>query len=212
MATMGAWVVKVSHGGKVAEKRVSKKISPESVMSGTRYKKEKYEILKHFLGEHIPDSMFLASSVEGDKGKIRPAEVTLQRRIDGLRLDQLADTAKDNPILHGNILSLMTRLQYMYSIIGEANARSAHNASIDAKLDLGGVSDFVRSVPLDTTLSMNDARRAAMKNKSPNILVDPKTLDVYCIDFDQGDWNEGMSGTKELAFNLDEQRRHARVK
>ncbi|MDQ3094262.1 MAG: hypothetical protein M3Q70_03760 [bacterium] len=203
----GDWVLKVSHKNIGAEHKRDWSQDPvESAISGTRYKKEKYEVLKHFLGNFIPESLFLVAGVGTQAGGQRPAEVTIQRRVPQYTISDLHESQKDDPRLSQNILELMTRLQYMYSVVGEANGRSANRASIDVKLDLGGVSDFVRSKPLSSKFEINDAAKTVRKNNSPNLLVDPESMQLYCIDFDQGDWNPGMSGTKETVFAIDSHR------
>lgn len=203
----GEWAIKVSHRVPASEdKRNWTLDSVESAKRGTRYKKEKYEILKHFLGDYVPDSLFLIAEVEDSKHHRRPAEITLQKQLPNFRMDQLNEQQKGDPVLHMNILDLMTKLSYMYKVVGSANARVSWGAQVDTKLDLGGVSDFV-SYHLDDTITLADAAKTARKSHSPNLLVDPDTLAIFCIDYDQGDWNDGMTGTKELIFELDRRSR-----
>ncbi len=204
----GEWVVKVSHQGKGAEhKRDWDQDSTQAAISGTLYKKNKYDILKHFLGRFVPDSLFLASTVD-DNGLRRPAEVTLQKRVPDITLNKLTEAQKDDPRLHANILELLQKLQYMYSVIGEVNSRTAQGVNLDTKLDLGQVSSFVREQDIDYQFGADDAQIAAHKIKSPNLLVDPETMSLYCIDFDQGDWTPGMDEAKDLVFAIDERRLH----
>lgn len=208
MRESGDWVVKVSHRASSAKKRRDATLSPAAAAeSGTAYKKNKYDILKHFLGDFVPDSMFFVSTVQEPNGKLRPAEITVQRKVPNTRLDQLNAEKQSSPILHSNLLTLMKRLQYMYSVIGEVNARTSGGINLDAKLDLGGVSDFVQSHALDYEFTPEDAAVTAVKIGSPNLLVDPDTLDVYCIDYDQGDWTDGMDQAKSFAYEIDTHRK-----
>lgn len=207
MRATGDWVLKVSHRSMAAQHKRNWDVDPkEAAQTGTIYKKNKYEILKHFLGDYVPKSMFLTSTVR-QNGVARPAEITLQRRVPNVTLNNLTEAQKDDPRLHANILGLLQRLQYMYSVVGEANARSSQGAALDTKLDLGPISDFVRSYSLDHQFSEGDAAVTAHKIKSPNLLVDPDTLNLYAIDFDQGDWSPGMNEAKALVFDIDERRR-----
>jgi hypothetical protein len=91
----------------------------------------------------------------------------------------------------------------MFRVLGETNARVAQPSQLDAKLDLGGISDAVRGEELDHVFSAPEVETLIGANKSPNLLVNPDTLQLYCIDFDQGQWNEGMSYAKELAYGID---------
>jgi hypothetical protein len=94
----------------------------------------------------------------------------------------------------------------MYRILGEVNARTAQGINLDGKLDLGGVSDYVLSEELDNGLrhefTDEDVEHIVNTNKSPNLLVDPDTLQLYCIDFDQGQWYPGMDEAKQKALDL----------
>jgi len=202
-----AWVVKVSHRAQSNAKKRNPLLSQkEAAISGTMYKKNKYHILKHFLGDTIPDSEFITGNVtQGDK--TRPAEITFQKRVPQVQFNHLTEKQKSDPRLSTNVLALMEKLRYMYSVMGEANAMSGQGAAIDAKLDLGGVSDFVHSKDSDYEFTLQDAARTPYKNTSPNILVDPETLNIFCIDYDQGDWNPAMTSTMENAFGIDERRR-----
>lgn len=202
----GKWVVKVSHQAKGAEEKRDWSAPPTAAaISGTLYKRNKYDILKHFLGANIPDSLFLVSTVE-DQGRVRPAEITLQQKVPDFTLDKLTPNQKKNPLLHTNMLQLLTKLQYMYSVVGEANSRTSQAATLDTKLDLGQVSSFVRGESLDHQFDLKDSKKAVSKISSPNLLVDPETFNLYCIDFDQGDWGPGMDEAKELVFEIDDRR------
>lgn len=212
LISSGNWLAKVSHQGRGAEhKRDWSKDPTQAAITGTLYKRNKYDILKHFLGDFVPDSMFLVSSVE-DQGKVRPAEITLQTKVPNVTLDKLTPEQQADPRLHKKILTLLERLQYMYSVVGEANARTASSTSLDTKLDLGNVSSFVRSHSLDHQFTPEQAADAASRIASPNLLVDPETFNLYCIDFDQGDWSPGMDEAKNLVFEIDARRYESATK
>lgn len=207
LTATGDWVVKVSHQSKAAEHKRDWDIDPtEAAISGTKYKANKYEILKHFLGDYVPESSFFVSDVQEPNGKVRPAEITIQKRVPNFTMDDLTEDQKNDPVLHKNITNLMDRLQYMYSILGEVNARTADSVVLDAKLDLGGISDFVRAQDFGHHFTEEEAAKTAHRKGSPNLLVDPESLDIYTIDYDQGDWREGMAEARDFAFELDEKR------
>lgn len=207
MVASGDWVAKVSHSSMAAEKKRDLTASKtDAAISGTTYKQNKYDILKHFLGDFIPDSMFFVSTIEESNGKQRPAEITIQKRVPQFQLNQLTPAQQEDPRLHQNLQRLMTKMQYMYSVLGEVNARTSGGVNLDAKMDLGGVSDFVQTQDMDHTFTASEAERTVHKISSPNLLIDPETMDVFCIDYDQGDWTEGMNEAKEFAFTIDERR------
>jgi hypothetical protein len=208
LAALGDWVVKLSHKEHVqTRKSQNRSTNPtEAAILGTLYKRNKYDILKHFLGDHIPESMFLPTTIlEGSFE--RPAEVTIQKRLPQFTLNMLTPEQQQDPRLHGNVQDLLKRLAYMYSVIGEANGRSHSSVNLDAKLDLGGISDFVKSDSLDRRFTVRDIDKTIHKIDSPNVLVDPESMQVYCIDFDQGEWAQGMDEAKALAFSIDAQRK-----
>ena len=203
------WVAKVNHDQTSNEKsnRPRHEDPREAAFRGAQYKKNKYEILKHFLGDHIPDSLFvLTETVEG--GKKRYVELTLQRELPRISLNQLTDDQRADPALKANMADLIGRMQYMYSVLGEVNARTAHDINLDAKMDLGGISDVVKGERLDHAFNDEQIDEIITSNTSPNLLVNPENLQVYCIDFDQGQWVEGMGDAKKMAFEIDEQRQN----
>ncbi|HLZ14590.1 MAG TPA: hypothetical protein VKQ34_01210 [Candidatus Saccharimonadales bacterium] len=174
----------------------------EAAWRGVQYKKNKYEILRHFLGEHIPESAFIFTEAQQGSGR-RYVEMTLQKELPRISLHQLTAEQRNDPRLKANMTDLVQRMQYMYRVLGEVNARTASDINLDAKLDLGGISDFVRSERLDHVFSEQELETILDSNTSPNLLVNPDNMQVYCIDFDQGQWVEGMSDAKRLAFEID---------
>ncbi|MDQ5971992.1 MAG: hypothetical protein QG553_151 [Patescibacteria group bacterium] len=207
LAESGDWVVKISHKtpNQRRQERWSIHQADEAVVRGTHYKKNKYEILTHFLGDYIPESMFLASTVE-ENGVSRPAEIIVQKRVPNVRfMDLNPDQQRDPRLLH-NVRGLFNGLKYMYSVIGEVNSRTSDGVNLDGKLDLGGISDFVKGESVDYKFTDQDAEKTTTTSKTKNILVDPETMDIYCIDFDQGDWMPGMDEAKEMIFEIDAQR------
>ena len=189
-------VLKINHNT-VRENRIRHPDKREAAWSGLQYKKHKYEILKLFLGDFVPDTSFVLGKVK--EGRItRYAEYTVQDEVPRISINDLTEEQKRDPRLRTQIIDLMTRLKYMYTVLGEANARTAHGVNLDAKIDIGGVSDYVREEDLDHVFDDNDAQVIIDGNKSPNLLVDPTTMGLYCVDFDQGQWTKGMQEAQNL--------------
>jgi len=173
----------------------------EAAMRGLQYKKNKYEILKRFLGDFVPQTSFvLGKVVEGHKE--RYAEYTVQDEVPRVSLSDLSEEQRSDPKLHAQVVELMNRLRHMYSVLGEANARTSQGVSLDGKLDLGGISDHVKAESIDHIFDDDDALKIIESNSSPNLLVDPETLRLYCVDFDQGQWLPGMDDAKAMAFEI----------
>jgi hypothetical protein len=204
----GKYVVKLSHkhspveAARLAQNGADRKMTE----LGVRYKKNKYEILKHFLGDFVPESRFVLTQ-EGSADYKRYVEMTLQERVPQTTLADLSVEKRKDPALAHNMATLLGRLQYMYRVLGEVNARVGQGAQLDAKLDLGGVSEETRNQELDHVFSPPEIQELINSNKSPNLLVDPDTLQLYCIDFDQGRWTEGMDHSRDMAFAIDRRMR-----
>ena len=193
-------VLKINHNT-VREHRTRHADEREAALAGVLYKKHKYEILKLFLGDFVPDSSFVLGRVkEGNHS--RHAEFTVQEEVSRKTLNDLTEEQKQDPQLHKQIINLMARLKYMYTVLGEANARTAHGVVLDGKLDLGGVSDYVRAEDLDHVFADHDAQEIIDRNDSPNLLVDPANMRLYCVDFDQGQWTEGMQEAQDMVETI----------
>lgn len=201
------FVLKVNHEN-AGDHRIRYADERRAAEAGVRYKKNKYDILKAFLGDFIPETYFVLGEVKSQeprKGDVfRPAEYTIQREIPKFSISDLTDEQKQSPALRSNVYGLLTSLQRMYRILGETNARTAQGIALDGKLDLGGVSDYILSEDLDDGLNHKfteeDVDLIIATNKSPNLLVDPESMQLYCIDFDQGQWYPGMDEAKEKAL------------
>jgi hypothetical protein len=182
----------------------------EAAWRGLKYKKNKYELLKLFLGDFVPDTAFVLGKVHEGHSE-RYAEYTVQQEVPRISLSNLTQEQQENPILISQITELMSRLQYMYDVLGEANARSDHSASLDGALNLGGVSTLVRSEGLDYRFTTDDAKSIINENSSPNLLIDPATMQLYCIDFGQGQWTDSMDKTKTMVERIVDEDRQAGI-
>ncbi|MEO8862765.1 MAG: hypothetical protein ABI354_00380 [Candidatus Saccharimonadales bacterium] len=197
-------VLKVNHKT-ASTHRVRHHDDREAAMRGVLYKKHKYDILKRFLGDFIPESSFVLGNVTENTTE-RYAEYTVQQEVPKVSLNDLSDEQKKDPRIKAQVVSLMNRLKFMYSVLGEVNARTADGVSLDGKLDLGGVSDYVLAESLDRGFTGADADAIINSNSSSNLLVDSGSMRLYCIDFDQGQWRPGMDEAKAMAMEIADQR------
>lgn len=201
-------VLKINHRT-VGEHRIRYADERKAAMSGLQYKKNKYDLLKLFLGEFVPDTSFVLGKVKEGNDE-RYAEYTVQQEVPRVSMSDLTEEQRHDPRLIANTTKLMKRLQWMYSVLGQVNASIPQGVKLDAKVDLGGVSDFVASESIDHVFDENDANTVIGQNTSPNLLVDPNTMMIACIDFDQGQWTPGMAEAKELVFQTVHARNNSR--
>ena len=175
----------------------------EAVFQGTLYKKKKYEILKTFLGDFIPDSSFVVGHKKD--GPVRPKEYTIQDRIPQYAIADLTPEQRRDPRLLRQMYVLLIKLQNMYRVLGQVDQivhPSDPGEGLDAKLDLGGISDFAYDHLQDNPNSLNIAEVVEGFQKSKNLLVDPGTLQLFCVDFDEGKWSESKEAAKIVAEHI----------
>lgn len=193
-------VLKINHDS-VREHHIRFSDERKAAWAGVQYKKHKYDVLKLFLGDFVPDSSFVLGKVQEGYNS-RYAEYTVQKEVSRLSIGDLTAEQKNDPRLHGQVIDLMARLKYMYTVLGEANARTSQGVLLDGKLDLGGVSDYVRVEDIGHHFDDIDATKIIERNDSPNLLVDPSEMRLYCVDFDQGQWTQGMQEAQNLAESI----------
>ena len=172
----------------------------QEAFESTLYKKKKYEILKSFLGDYIPESHFLVGSkLEGRRDpQLVPKSYTVQQRVPNFRLDQLTPEQRHDPALLRQMYVLLRKLNNMYRAIDKVNEITG-NSALDGKLDLGGISKVAR---MPQGPGFDAARVVEDFQSSPNLLVDPDTLRLYCIDFDDGVWNDEKEAAKGVLEHL----------
>lgn len=174
----------------------------EGTMNQLRYKQRKYNILRRFLGDFVPESIFvLGKKNERVQNPERTVGYTIQQRVPDIRLSDLDQVQRRDPRLVSNTADFLSRLRSMYLALGEVNARTGDDVNpLDGKLDLGGASDLVRHSierdfdPAEVQALLTDETDFL---SSPNICVDPETMQIWCVDFDKGEWDDG----KELAYD-----------
>ncbi len=118
----------------------------------------------------------------------------------------------DQPQLAENLVKLILKIKNMSYLINTVNKFvKSDNAKIDCKLDLGGMSEFADLIDEKTLLEkyfkkdfhfIIDYLPKENFLNTPNILIDPNQMKLYCIDFDQGTWNEQKQKTLEMVYEV----------
>lgn len=176
-------------------------ISKEEHFNRLLYKKKKYEMLRFFLGDFIPKSDFvLGNKLDGKKLKIK--EFIVQSRVPNVKISELSEDQKSDPRLLYNMHLLIQKLMAMYKIVKQVN-NSIGKGKLDVKLDLGGLSKSI-----EEKIKNNEEFDFISMNKgfmnSPNLLVDPESMQLSCVDFDVGNWSEEKEATLTLVKMLTE--------
>lgn len=199
LRTPSAWVVKVSHA-KTARQDVQRAADArQAAARGLMYKKNKYELLRHFLGEFIPDSFFVLAKASPGKIGERYAELTIQRRLPQCTLADLTERQRNDPRLEAHMRTLLCRLSGAFALLRHVNEYVPPRGCVDMYLDLGDISDAARNhIPPVEAFGSQDVGHLIRTSTTPNLLVDPATMQPYCIDFGQGQWLPEMDETKQL--------------
>ncbi|QQS59850.1 hypothetical protein IPN35_03200 [Candidatus Peregrinibacteria bacterium] len=186
------YVVKWNHNPK-------EPMDPEGHFWRILYKKKKYEMLEFFLGGFIPESFFiLGNKKDGSRTVVK--EYTVQERVPQVTIASLSESQKEDPRLLRNIYLLILKLQNMYRMLERVNSVVEDSAKIDAKLDLGGLSKYADRHKDENLKNFDWSVVNYDFMSSPNLLVDPETMKISCIDFDQGVWSNEKEATWTLLF------------
>jgi len=192
------YVVKINHSLR------KEKTSPETIQMREQellYKKKKYEMLRFFLGGFIPESFFvLGEQQDGDLKRVKG--YTVQERVPDVKLSELSEEQLSDTRLLENLHTLLSRLIFMRKIINRVNESVPKDAQLDARLDLGPISKLASRVYNPDDLKVDTLDLHALS--SPNLLVDPETMNVYCVDFGRGEWSDEKEASMLLAMNLAE--------
>lgn len=190
-------VVKWNHDDSNRKKQVERTESFNRIL----YKRKKYELLKFFLGDFIPESSFVLGHKQ-DGSNIKTKEYILQKRVPQVIISELNESQKSDPRLIRNMYLLIRKLRNMHNILNQINQPLDEEEKIDGKLDLGGLSKFAEQS--DDSQAMDFDFGVVNYNfmDSPNLLVDPKTMSLYCVDFDKGVWSDAKDATLTLAKAL----------
>jgi hypothetical protein len=170
--------------------------SNEAIFASTLYKKKKYEILKTFLGDFVPNSHFVVGSkTDGLRPQVVPKSYTVQERVPQYMISDLTSEQRNDPRLLRHMYVLLLKLKNMHTAIDKVNDIVGPEAdALDGKLDLGGISKYARN-EFDSK-SFDASKVLDELGRSPNLLVDPETMNLYCIDFDDGTWSDQKEAAK----------------
>ena len=185
---IGDMVVKIS-----TEQIRGQTMDAERAINDAKYKKSKYELLKMFLGTSIPNSSFVVGSKTNGEGSVVPKSYTLQDRVPQYTLADLTPEQRNSDDLRSEMFRLVCKLQVMHSVLDRARQiveGSNRTFLVEDSLDLGPLSKFVRSHNQDNPNDFNYKHMITGFKASPNLLVDPESKQLSCIDFGQGEWSE----------------------
>jgi hypothetical protein len=198
-------VLKWNHD-KGKKKAKQEEITQEEHFNRLLYKKKKYEMLKFFLRDFVPKSDFvLGNKLDGKKIKIK--EYTVQKRVPNITITSLSSEQKSDPRLIHNIHLFIQKLRMMYKIIKQVND-SVEEGKLDVKLDLGGLSKSVeKEVREGKIFDFESMNKDFMGSR--NLLVDPESMQLSCVDFDVGEWSEAKEATLILVKALTHQNKEA---
>lgn len=189
--TASRWVVKIS------KQKGEKEPTADIAFASTLYKKKKYEILKTFLGDFVPDSFFVVGHKTDGIRNPRPVprSYTVQRQVPDVKLNELTPEQQRDPRLLRQMYVLLLKLRNMHEAIDEVNRiMGADDNPLDGKLDLGGISKYAQQK--SPTEGFDAAEVVREFGASPNLLVDPEEMRLYCIDFDDGTWTPEKEAAK----------------
>ncbi len=160
------------------------------LLNEQKYVKKKYEMLKFFLWDFIPETHFLLWN-KIDWKKQRNKKYIIQKKVPNMRISMLSDEQRNDKRLITNINKLIYKLKNLYKTIDEVNESVDEEWKIDCRLDIKWLSkkSFENKNLLNVSTNQHDIFN------SPNLLVDPVTMDLFCIDFWRWDWNEKKEAT-----------------
>ncbi len=186
----GEFIVKISH-----EQDKGSHLSAEEALDSARYNQAKYNLLKQFLGDFVPTTMFLVGNKKTGSGQVVNKSYTVQERVPQFMLNEIGAEKRNSDELRGQMYQLVRRLQLMHQVMGRArDIVEAQGGSfiVEDSLDLGPLSKFVRQHMDDNAADFNYKQIINGFKASPNLLVDPDTMQLSCVDFGQGRWSDEL--------------------
>ncbi len=201
---IGGYVLKIGHPrkGKVEAPPI---YTAERAMNDLQFKVQKYRLLKTFLGDQIPNSAFYVGTQKDEKGRTLIKPNTIQQEVPQFTLGKLAPDQRNSDELRGSMYQLAKRLRNMYDVLDRAKAiveEQGDKFLVDAALDLGTFSDYVREHPNEDPRNYNYKHMITGYKESPNLLIDPETLKVSCVDFGAGEWSNGLGDQLALVYDI----------
>ena len=181
-----------SNKGEYVTKYSARKESgnPETV----EYLRKKYQILKKYMGDYIPDSKFIFGEIRTpmvknkidqrilNNGDVREVAITIQRKVQGRDFSQMSEKEKQDPRL---IASLKKGFglywQMKDALLAVTQDLGKDSRVMDVTLELGALSAEPNSDEFD--------QEKAIHFNSPNVMWDEEKQQIYFIDFDMNTWN-----------------------
>ena len=177
----------------------------ETALADVRYKQEKYRMLHTFLGDLIPKSTFFVGQQRQPDGSYAIKPYTVQDKVPQVTLHQLPKEVRNSDELRGEMYGLAKRLFTMHRVLDRARAiveRSGDKFVVDGALDLGPFSDYVRDHPEEDPANYQYRHMINGYQDSPNLLVDPETLKLSCVDFGAGQWDGKLASQMALVYDI----------
>jgi hypothetical protein len=131
--------------------------------------------------------------------------LTVQDRVPQVTLQQLPKEVRNSDELRGEMYGLARRLQTMHKVLNRARTiveRTGDAFVVDAALDLGPFSDYVKDHTEEDPAGFNYAQMINGYKDSPNLLVDPDTLQLSCIDFGSGQWSGELGAQMAVVYDI----------
>lgn len=159
---------------------------PENVI----YLRRKYDLLKKYLGNTIPQTRFVLGEVNHPTRIAKGIEmvdipqksiITLQRRVAGSDLQKMPREAKSAPLFLKKLKKAHQKYILLKMFIASISRElGLPEDTLDVKMDLGPLSDMDR-------FDIQDPTSIRKHLTSPNIMWDGKQ--IYFVDMDTGTWN-----------------------
>lgn len=196
---LGPLVIKASNE---VEKRP---FTAETAQNDARFKREKYNLLTTFLGDFVPQSSFFVGSQRDADGTVRVKSYTAQRRVPQVTFDELTREQRNSDGLRGQMYGLALRLQNMHRTLNRARAiveGQGDTFLVDSSLDLGPFSKYVQDHVGEDPSTFNYKHMVTGYKASPNLLVEPETMKLNCIDFGSGEWSDKLGAQLSLVYDI----------
>lgn len=199
LAALGPVVLKASN----EQQKVP--LTAEAAVNDARFKKEKYNLLTTFLGDFVPASSFFVGSQRNPDGSTSVKSYTIQNRVPQVTFDKLTPEQRNSDGLRSQMYGLALRLQTMHKTLNRARKIAEDHGQkflVDASLDLGPFSKYVQDHVAEDPANFNYRHMVTGYKASPNLLVDPESMQLNCIDFGSGEWSPELSSQLGLVYDI----------
>ncbi|HUS25842.1 MAG TPA: hypothetical protein VMY99_00645 [Nevskiaceae bacterium] len=177
----------------------------ESAHNDLRFKKEKYHLLRTFLGEYVPQTAFFVGSQRNPDGETVIKPYSVQQRVPQFMLSDLTPDQRNSDALRSQMYGLALRLRNMHRTLNRARTiveGQGDTFEVDASLDLGAFSRYIQDHVEEDPKQYNYNYMVAGYKSSPNLLVDPESMNLYCIDFGSGEWTDRLGSQMAVVYDI----------